>query len=224
MSYLIRTGNGRNNISWSTTANTITRYLRRTSTGRNNITWTTIPQGSTYNILQRNGTGRNNILWSNLRIAGPTDPVTQSNISGNFVTQDPVGSSTVTIFNIRYGRTDHRILYLYRGRTYGTTITNVTMHIGSATVLADNEIYWSPLAQVPNNIISLWNRLYLYENDNNYMIFSVSNINRVSAKLSTKNFEFSTIKYNGQIEQYWNSLISHWNSDNTPLTVVFYHW
>ena len=66
MSYLIRTGTGRTNISWSTTANSSTKYLRRTSTGRNNIVWTTIPQGSTYNILQRNGTGRNNILWANL--------------------------------------------------------------------------------------------------------------------------------------------------------------
>lgn len=70
MSYLIRTGTGRNNISWNTTANSSTKYLRRTSTGRNNITWTTIPSGSTYNILQRNSTGRNNVLWSNLKI-GP---------------------------------------------------------------------------------------------------------------------------------------------------------
>ena len=66
MSYLYRTGNGRNNIGFTTTANSSTKYLRRTSSGRNNITWTTIPQGSTYNILQRNGTGRNNILWANL--------------------------------------------------------------------------------------------------------------------------------------------------------------
>ena len=70
MSYLIRTGNGRTNISWSTTANSSTKYLRRTATGRNNIVWTTIPQGSTYNILQRNGTSRNNILYANLKI-GP---------------------------------------------------------------------------------------------------------------------------------------------------------
>ena len=68
MSYLYRTGNGRNNVSWSTTANSTTRYLRRTSSGRNNVTWTTIPQGSTYNILQRNGTGKNNVLWANLSI------------------------------------------------------------------------------------------------------------------------------------------------------------
>ena len=71
MSYLYRSGNGRNNIAYTTTANSSTKYLRRTSSGRNNITWTTIPQGSTYNILQRNGTGRTNILWANLRI-GPT--------------------------------------------------------------------------------------------------------------------------------------------------------
>ena len=71
MSYLYRTGNSRNNIAFTNTANSSTRYLRRTSTGRNNIVWTTIPQGSTYNILQRNGTGRNNILWSNLNIPKP---------------------------------------------------------------------------------------------------------------------------------------------------------
>ena len=68
MSYLYRTGNGRNNIAYTNTANSSTKYLRRTSTGRNNIVWTTIPSGSTYNILQRNGTGRNNVLWSNLTI------------------------------------------------------------------------------------------------------------------------------------------------------------
>ena len=68
MSYLYRTGNGRNNIAFTTTANSSTKYLRRTSTGRNNIIWTTIPSGSTYNILQRNGTGRNNILWANLKM------------------------------------------------------------------------------------------------------------------------------------------------------------
>ena len=70
MSYLYRTGNGRNNIAFTTTTNSSTRYLRRTSSGRNNIVWTTIPQGSTYNILNRTGTGRNNIAWANLKI-GP---------------------------------------------------------------------------------------------------------------------------------------------------------
>ena len=62
MSYLYRTGNSRNNIAFTTTANSSTRYLRRLGSGRTNINWYTIPQGSTYNILQRNGTGRNNIV------------------------------------------------------------------------------------------------------------------------------------------------------------------
>ena len=83
MSYLYRTGNGRNNIAFTNTANSSTRYLRRTSTGRNNIVWTTIPQGSTYNILQRNGTGRNNILWSNLNIPSPGNYNLTSDIPGN---------------------------------------------------------------------------------------------------------------------------------------------
>ena len=70
MSYLYRSGTGRNNIAFTNTANSSTKYLRRTASSRNSIVWTTIPSGSTYNILQRNGTGRNNILWSNLKI-GP---------------------------------------------------------------------------------------------------------------------------------------------------------
>ena len=81
MSYLYRTGNGRNNIAFTSTANSSTRYLRRLGSGRTNINWYTIPQGSTYNILQRNGTGRNNILWSNLNIPKPAgSPVYSSDI------------------------------------------------------------------------------------------------------------------------------------------------
>ena len=68
MSYLYRSGTGRNNIAFTSTANSSTKYLRRLGSGRTNINWYTIPNGSTYNILQRNGTGRNNILWANLKI------------------------------------------------------------------------------------------------------------------------------------------------------------
>ena len=71
MSYLYRTGNGRNNIAFTTTANSSTKYLRRTASSRTSIVWTTIPSGSTYNILNRTGTGRNNIAWSNLYIPIP---------------------------------------------------------------------------------------------------------------------------------------------------------
>ena len=95
MSYLYRTGNGRNNIAFTTTANSSTKYLRRTSTGRNNIVWTTIPAGSTYNILQRNGTGRNNILWANLNIPKPVgEPTSTSNVSIIFAAAD--GSTVLT--------------------------------------------------------------------------------------------------------------------------------
>ena len=82
MSYLYRTGNGRNNIAFTNTANSSTKYLRRLGSGRTNINWYTIPAGSTYNILQRNGTGRNNILWANLKIANPGEPQYSTDISG----------------------------------------------------------------------------------------------------------------------------------------------
>ena len=86
MSYLYRTGNGRNNIAYTSTANSSTKYLRRLGSGRTNINWYTIPQGSTYNILQRNGTGRTNILWANLKIANPGDPQYSTDISGGQLT------------------------------------------------------------------------------------------------------------------------------------------
>ena len=82
MSYLYRTGNGRNNIAFTNTANSSTKYLRRLGSGRTNINWYTIPAGSTYNILQRNGTGRNNVLWSNLNIPKPVgEPTSSTNIT-----------------------------------------------------------------------------------------------------------------------------------------------
>ena len=82
MSYLYRTGTGRNNIAYTNTANSSTKYLRRLGNGRTNINWYTIPAGSTYNILQRNGTGRTNILWSNLNIPKPTgEPSSSTDIT-----------------------------------------------------------------------------------------------------------------------------------------------
>ena len=66
MSYLQRTGNGRNNISWTNTSNNTIKYLHRTGTSRNSIKWSTISTSA--NILQRTGTSRNNIKWSTLTV------------------------------------------------------------------------------------------------------------------------------------------------------------
>ena len=79
MSYLYRTGNGRNNIAYTNTANSSTKYLRRLGSGRTNINWYTIPAGSTYNILNRTGTGRNNIAWGNLKIGPDTSATALQN-------------------------------------------------------------------------------------------------------------------------------------------------
>ena len=65
MSYLIRTGTGRNNISYGGGKSTKAKYLRRTGTGRNNISWIDINSNGTYNVLERTSTGRNNIRWYN---------------------------------------------------------------------------------------------------------------------------------------------------------------
>ena len=52
MSYLIRTGTGRNNISYGGGKSTKSKYLRRTGTGRTNISWIDINSNGTY-ILDR---------------------------------------------------------------------------------------------------------------------------------------------------------------------------
>ena len=65
MSYLIRTGNGRNNISYGGGTNTKAKYLQRTGTGRNNISWIDINSNVTKKVLERTSTGRNNIRWYN---------------------------------------------------------------------------------------------------------------------------------------------------------------
>ena len=65
MSYLIRTGNSRNNISGGGGTSTKAKYLRRTGTGRTSISWIDINSNSTVNVLERTSTGRNNIRWYN---------------------------------------------------------------------------------------------------------------------------------------------------------------
>ena len=119
MSYLYRSGNGRNNIAYTNTANSSTKYLRRTGTGRTNITWTTIPTGSTYNILQRNGTGRNSIAWGNLQIISKIYNLTQiCNIMGNGILY--IGhryTNTSSIYNCNISDPDETI-YRYIGSEY----------------------------------------------------------------------------------------------------------
>ena len=68
MSYLIRTGTGRNNISYGGGKSTKAKYLRRTGSGRTNISWIDINSNGTYNVLERTGNSRNNIRWYNITI------------------------------------------------------------------------------------------------------------------------------------------------------------
>ena len=230
MSYLYRTGNSRNNIAFTNTANSSIRYLRRLGSGRTNINWYTIPQGSTYNILNRTGTGRNNIAWANLKIAGSTDPITQSNISGNFVLRDPYGSVKTDMFDIYRGNKGYYITGFNLGQTYGTTITGLKASIDSATVITDDYIAFPFCKSIPSNFGSLLNRFYLYENDNNYMIISVSGFDDRYVessgiyRMEWSSFEISTTKSNSTYGNSFTGLFRHWYFDKPSLTLVCYHW
>lgn len=73
MSWLRRTGTGRNNISWGGGSTTSGKYLKRTGNARNNIAYTQISSNGTHKLLERTGTGRNNIRWNNLTFSfGPS--------------------------------------------------------------------------------------------------------------------------------------------------------
>lgn len=66
MSWLMRTGTGRNNIAWGGGNTTSGQYLKRTANGRNNISYVSISSNGTHNLLERYNTTRNGIRWNNL--------------------------------------------------------------------------------------------------------------------------------------------------------------
>lgn len=66
MSYLQRTGNNRNDISYTTTVSNSIKYLNRTANGRNDVKFATVPNAA--KILERTGNGRNNVQWSNVTV------------------------------------------------------------------------------------------------------------------------------------------------------------
>lgn len=100
MSYLYRTGDGRNDIGYTTTISSSIKYLCRTSTGINDISFIIIPGGSTYSILQRTGTGRNNIAWANLNVPIPKGSQTFTS-SGIFTV--PAGVTLIQVFCVGGG-------------------------------------------------------------------------------------------------------------------------
>lgn len=65
MSYLIRTGNNRNDVSFGGGTTTSAKYLQRTGNNRNDISFINISSNSTKKVLERFGTGRNDVRWSN---------------------------------------------------------------------------------------------------------------------------------------------------------------
>ena len=174
MSYLYRTGNSRNNIAFTSTANSSTRYLRRLGSGRTNINWYTIPQGSTYNILQRNGTGRNNILWANLNIPKPVgEPSSSTDITN--IKYVPASGSTIictitipiSLFNGLLTLGSTRVYNIYvRGDTLTSAIFSGTSENQSGSnkyLLADSAGSGISHGSLPNakKCTIWWNSQYI---------------------------------------------------------------
>ena len=117
MSYLQRTGNSRNNISWTNTTSVGTKLLRRTGNARLDISWIQLVAGNTYKLLQRTSTGRNDIKYNNLTISNPVDTWDMSS-NINF-------SSAMTMFDFEVGgkSTNYKYNCLLGGGSYYGTVS-----------------------------------------------------------------------------------------------------
>ena len=117
------------------------------------------------------------------------------------------------------------------GQTYGTTITGLSGSIGSSTVLTDDYISFPFCKSIPNNFGSLLNRFYLYENDNNYMIISVSGFDDRYVessgiyRMEWSDFDFIKIKStDADFDNSFIGLFRHWYFDKPSVRLVCYHW
>lgn len=66
MSWLMRTGTGRNNVSYGGGSTTKGQYLKRTANGRNDISYINIQSNGTHKLLERTATSINSIRWNNI--------------------------------------------------------------------------------------------------------------------------------------------------------------
>ena len=128
MSYLIRTGNSRNNIKWGGSKSTKAKYLRRTGTGRTNISWIDINSNGTYNVLERTGNSRNNIRWYNTQFSFISTR-TVSELICNY------SGTAIVYFQIRMPNNNG---YYYYGSTWSPKITTNSNYSGMIVYPSDN--------------------------------------------------------------------------------------
>ena len=128
MSYLIRTGNSRNNIKWGGGKSTKAKYLRRTGTSRNSISWIDINSNGTYNVLERTSTGRNNIRWYNTQFSFISTR-TVSELICNY------SGTVIVYFQIRMPNNNG---YYYYGSDWSPKITTNSNYSGMIVYPSDN--------------------------------------------------------------------------------------
>ena len=101
MSWLMRTGTGRNNVSYGGGSTTKGQYLKRTANGRNNISYISISSNGTHKLLERYNTTRNGVRWNNLSFSFFTQY--ESTYKSSTTITIPSGCTKIDIFCVGGG-------------------------------------------------------------------------------------------------------------------------
>lgn len=120
MSWLMRTGTGRNNVSYGGGSTTKGQYLKRTANGRNNISYVSISSNGTHNLLERYNTTKNGIRWNNLSFSFFTQY--ESTYKSSTTVTIPSGCTKIDIFCVGDGG----------GGGYTKTLSNVSVSSGQS--------------------------------------------------------------------------------------------
>ena len=133
----MRTGTGRNNISYGGGSTTKGQYLKRTANGRNDISFINIQSNGTHKLLERTATSINSIRWNNLSFSFFTQY--ESTYKSSTTITIPSGCTKIDIFCVGGGGggcRGHRTSDAYGGGGGGggctKTVSNVSVSSGQS--------------------------------------------------------------------------------------------
>lgn len=191
MSYLIRTGTGRNNIEFGGGSEVAGNYLIRTNNGRNDIQYQYIDQDINIMTLERTGFNRNDIEWNILKFSFPKpEPEYSQYVREMFFT----AYENDCVFFIRSNTGSSAYVYTMTYTTFGS---QDTMDVGTNTgeYVRDNfgftayrTMYIAHMdSNVINNLYSIFNK-YAQSIDYPIIIYATIEDNNSSAASSTRRY------------------------------------
>lgn len=217
MSYLCRTGNNRNDISFTDSVDQITKYLNRTIMSQlNAIRWFSYDGMSDYaNVLERNGAGRNDLIWNYIQLIDMQKLNLYNFLSTIFLYNDRItfaGNSMTSCYRYTFFAEEDGDHYTLGGANIGSWQGDNTGNINAIVYLKDtyktesefNTVYNAINKYADNSV--LCSRLDLGGNIyNNIALYSLSYSSGSYIKINLKFFPFGIYKLGGKVnvDMYW---------------------